>query len=283
MVIALSRLRTYASFVKIEHTVFSLPLIFAGTLLSTRGSFAPSLGLLILLAAIGARAMGMGLNRLIDAEIDARNPRTRRRELPSGAMGRGEAWTLTLLSGVLYLASAAALGPVCLTWSPVPVALFVMYPYLKRFTSLAHVGLGIAWSMGPLAGWLAASRDASGFGEVGWLWAFALLWVSGFDVIYATMDEAFDRQEKLYSLPARIGKRGALRVAAFLHVMACLCLVLLWKSQLHTPASLAWLAAAGLVLVWEHAVAGKSPEFAFFKLNAAIGFLVFAMVLSGIH
>jgi 4-hydroxybenzoate polyprenyltransferase len=282
MILALSRLRTYASFVKIEHSVFSLPLIFAGTLLRTRGGVEPALAALILLAAVGARAMGMGLNRLIDAEIDARNPRTRRRELPSGAMGREEAWAVTLLSGGVYLAAAAAISPVCLMWSPVPVALFAGYPYLKRFTSFAHVGLGLAWSAAPLAGWLAASPTLSGIGEAGWLWLFSLLWVTGFDIIYATMDETFDRQAKLFSLPARIGKRGALRVAAFLHVVAFVCLVLLWKSELRVPAALGWLAAIGLVLVWQHAVAVRNPEFAFFKLNGAIGFLVFAMILAGI-
>lgn len=283
MDIALTRLRTYASFVKIEHSVFSLPLVFAGTLLFTRGAFSPRLGLLILTAAVGARAMGMGMNRLIDAQIDARNPRTRRRELPSGAMARPEAWALTLASGAVYLAAAAAIGPVCLWWSPVPVALFTVYPYLKRFTTAAHVGLGLAWSLGPAAGWLAASGSMAGFGEVGWLWAFSFFWVSGFDIIYATMDETFDRQEKLFSLPARIGKRGALRVAAFLHVLAFVCLILLWKTQLRTPASLAWAGAAGIALVWEHAVAGKDPEFAFFKLNGTISFLVFAMILAGIR
>lgn len=283
----MKRLKTYAGFVKIEHTVLSLPLIFAGTLLGSRGW--PSLNLvgLILLAAAGARVAAMGLNRLIDAEIDRRNPRTKQRELARGAMRAGEGWAVVLAGSAVYLASAAAISPVCLMWSPLPLALFTAYPYLKRFTSLAHLGLGLAWSLGPVAGWLAAASAAAvpsvseGLAEVGWLWLFSLLWVTGFDVIYATMDEAFDRQAGLHSLPVALGKRNALNAAVLIHVAAFACLVMLWRSQLQTPASLAWLLATGALLVWQHAIAGKNPEFAFFRLNSIVGFLVFGLVASG--
>ena len=279
----LNRFRTYAGFVKLEHTVFSLPLIFAGTLLHTRGAWPGwRLVLLLVAAAAGARTVAMGLNRLIDDKIDARNPRTRGRELPRGAMRRREAWAIVLIAGVAYGASAWAIDPFCFKLAPVPVALFVAYPYLKRVTSLSHLGLGLAWSMGPLAGWLAAARSLARFDEVFWLWLFSWLWGAGFDIIYATMDEAFDREAGLHSVPVELGKRKSLQVAANVHAMAFLCLHMLWLIYLNTPAAFAWLAAIGVLLVWQHAVAERRPEFAFFQLNGVLGFLVLGMVLAGI-
>ena len=278
----LNRFRTYASFVKLEHAVFSLPLVFAGALLHTRGAWPGwRIVLLLVAAAVGARTMAMGLNRLIDHKIDARNPRTKGRELPRGAMRRGEAWAVVLVAGIVYGASAWAIDPFCFQLAPVPVALFVVYPYLKRVTSLSHVGLGLAWSMGPLAGWVAAARSFAQFDEVLWLWLFSWLWVAGFDIIYATMDEAFDREAGLHSLPVELGKRKALQVAANFHAIAFLCLHMLRLIYLNTPAASAFLVAVGVLLVWQHAVAERKPEFAFFQLNGVLGFLVLGFVLAG--
>ena len=161
-----SRIKAYAGFIKLEHTIFSLPLIFAGTLLHTGRWPSARLSGLILLAAIGGRVMAMGLNRIIDAKIDARNPRTQARELPSGNMRHGEAWFLVAAAGVVYLSAAAAISPICVWFSPVPVVLFVLYPYMKRFTTLSHLGLGLAWSMAPVGGWLAASGSLERMGEI---------------------------------------------------------------------------------------------------------------------
>ncbi|MBI3011037.1 MAG: 4-hydroxybenzoate octaprenyltransferase [Candidatus Omnitrophica bacterium] len=276
------RLKTYAGFVKLEHTVFSLPLIYAGALLHRASGLSARAAALILLAAIGGRVMAMGLNRIIDAEIDARNPRTRQRELPCGTMQRGEAWAIVALAGLLYVASAWAIAPICLWLSPIPVALFVVYPYLKRFTSLSHLGLGLAWSMAPLGGWIAASKSLAGIGEIAWLWLFSVLWVTGFDIIYATMDEAFDREAELHSLPVLMGKRSALRVAMILHAAAFLSLVMLWRAQLHTTPAAPWLAAVGGLFLWQHAVSERHPAFAFFQLNGILGFVVFGFVAAGL-
>ena len=281
MVARESRLKTYASFTKLEHTVFSLPLIYGGALLHVRSWPTAEFAGWLLLAAIGARTAAMGLNRIIDARIDARNPRTHGRELPRGAMRAREAWLIVTFAGLLYLASAAALGPICLRLSPVPVLLFVVYPYLKRFTLFAHLGLGLAWSMGPLAGWLAAAQSLSRFEDIAWLWLFSVLWVTGFDIIYATMDEAFDREQRLHSLPATVGRRPALAVAALLHAAAFLALGLLWQTQLH-PRSLWWLAAIGALFIWQHVIAERRPDLAFFQINSWIGFLVFGLILSGV-
>ena len=321
-----SRVSVYAGFVKLEHTIFSLPLIFAGALLGARSwsqhlpgfiagepSFravfsAPVIGwphhllanqrlapegpgLLsailqqvvgwILLAAVGARVTAMGLNRLIDAELDRRNPRTKSRELARGAMHSWEGWLLVLIAGALYLLSAAAIAPICLQLSPIPLALFVIYPYLKRFTSLAHLGLGLAWSMAPLGGWLAVSKSLAGIGDVGWLWLFSVLWVTGFDIIYATMDIDFDRVEGLHSIPAWIGQPNALRLATMLHIAAFAMLIMLWRAQLHSAASLLCLAPIAALFIWQHRISERNPAFAFFQLNALLGFLVFGFVLAG--
>lgn len=276
------RLATYASFVKLEHSIFSLPLIAAGLLLAAHRWPAAGLIALIFLAAVAGRVVGMGLNRLIDADIDARNPRTQRRELPRGAMQRAEGWLVVLVAGVIYAASAWAIAPVCLWLSPIPVLLFVGYPYLKRFTALAHLGLGLAWSMGPLGAWIGARGSLDGLGAALWLWLFSLLWVTGFDIIYATMDEAFDRKARLHSLPVALGKRAALSVAVLLHIGAFAALAAIWYRQLTGPFALGWLVVIGAVMVWQHLVAGRDPAFAFFKLNGAIGFLVLGFILAGI-
>ena len=278
--VAFNRIKAYSGFVKLEHTVFSLPLIFSGAVLGGHGWPSARLAGLILLAAIGGRVVAMGLNRLIDAKIDAHNPRTRQRELPRGAMQQGEAWAIVAVAGALYAASAAAIAPICLWLSPLPVALFVIYPYLKRWTALAHLGLGLAWSMAPLGGWLAASQSLQDIAQAGWLWLFSVLWLAGFDVIYATMDEAFDRQAGLHSLPARLGTSRALRVAAIFHVLSFLCLVML-RQQLPGMGGVWWLAAIAVLFIWQHAVAARRPEFAFFNLNAAQGFAVLGLVMAG--
>ena len=227
--------------------------------------------------------MAMGLNRIIDAEIDARNPRTKQRELPRGTMRQREAWAIVILAGLLYIASAASIAPICLQLAPIPIALFAIYPYLKRFTALSHLGLGLVWSLAPVAGWLAGSKTLGGIGEVGWLWLFSLLWVAGFDIIYATMDEEFDRSAKLHSLPARIGQDPALRMAAVLHAAAFAALYGLWKQELYSPIAFGWLIGVGALLIAQHAVAPRKPEFAFFQLNGAVGFMVLGVVLAGMR
>jgi len=282
LALASGRFKVYSGFVKLEHTVFSLPLIFAGTLLGLREPPTARLAVLILLAAVGGRVVAMGLNRLIDAEIDARNPRTQRRELARGAMRRSEAWAIVLIAAAVYAASAAAIAPICLRLSPIPVIGFFIYPYLKRMTALAHLGLGLAWSMAPLGGWLAASRTLTALDQVMWLWLFSVLWVTGFDIIYATMDETFDRKAGLHSLPARLGKRPALRIAALLHAAAFASLGMLWFKQLHADMALWWLAAIGALFVWQHLIAERRAGFAFFQLNGIMGFLIFGFILAGI-
>ena len=278
----MERFKRYASFVKLEHTIFSLPLIYAGALLAGKDQLNLRLIILILLAASGGRVTAMGLNRLIDAEIDRRNPRTKMRELPRGVMGREEAWALVAVAAAVYVGSAAAIAPICLWLSPIPLILFVIYPYLKRVTTLSHMGLGLTWSMAPLGGWLAVSQSFEPFWQITWLWLFSILWVAGFDIIYATMDEAFDREFGLHSLPAKFGKTRALGVAAILHLEALVALALLWWMQLRRFETLVWLLIIGIFLAWQHVIARREPEVAFFQINALVGFLVLGFVMLGV-
>ena len=215
------RLRTWGRFVRFEHTLFSLPLLFAGVLLGA-GGLDVSLSLLglVLLAGTAARTAALGLNRIIDRRIDAANPRTATRELPSGAMGLGEACALTAAGAVVYAAAAWWIAPICLALAPIPLAVFTAYPYLKRWTPWCHLGVGLGLAMAPLGGWFAVRQEFSDLAPPLLLGLFTLAWVAGFDVIYATLDEEFDRKSGVRSLPARYGRRTALRIARGLHALA---------------------------------------------------------------
>ena len=283
-----ARARTYASFVRLEHTLFSLPLILAGVFSAPGPAMSASRWLLTAVAAVGARTAGMSLNRLIDRRLDARNPRTRVRELPSGAMTPAEGVALLVGSTAAYLAACALLGRWYLEVAVVPLAVFTLYPYLKRFTPLCHLGVGTALGLSPLAGYAAAHPDLSRPGPELALAVFALVWVSGFDVIYATLDEASDRENGIHSLVVRLGRPGALRVAAALHGVAVIAAGLACAMVLRVPGAIAtpWgvVSALGFVvvatlLVLEQRLA-DDVHLAFFKINVWVGAAVLVTVLA---
>lgn len=273
---------TLARFVKIEHTLFSLPLIYSGALLAARGWISLRLALLMLVAAVGARTVALSLNRIIDREIDKRNPRTAIRELPAGRMKLLEAMAVLVVGLVLYFGSAELIGRFCLIWSPLPLAVFVFYPYMKRFTPLAHFGVGLGLAMAPLAGWVAVTQSLRNIIPGFVLGFFTMLWVTGFDIIYATLDEEFDRRENLYSLPSRLGKVPALRISGYLHALAFAVLVYIFAVYIQSWIAVPFLALAGFLLYLEHAKA-SDVELAFFKINAALGFVILVMVVVGVH
>lgn len=275
------RAATWARFVKIEHTLFSLPMLFAGAWLAAGGFPGFRVLFLIVMAGTGARIVALALNRIIDRAIDARNPRTAGRELPRGAMSLAEAWGVTVFGLALYLAAAFGIAPICGWLSPVPLGVFVLYPYLKRFTPLAHLGVGLGLAVAPLGAWMAVRQSFAGCGPALWLGAFTLFWVAGFDVIYATQDEEFDRRAGLFSLPSRLGTDGALRVAAGFHLAAFAALAVLFWTELRTPVAAALLAVVGVLLALEHR-RGQDVETAFFTINAWLGFVVLAFVLAGL-
>ena len=275
-----SRLATWAAFVKFEHTLFSLPLLYAGALIGADGLPDARTALLILGAGTGARTAALGLNRIIDRHIDADNPRTAVRELPRGAMKVAEAWGVVSGGLILYAASCALLSPLCLVLSPIPLAAFVIYPYMKRFTVLAHLGVGMALAFAPLGGFVAVTGSVGASAAVLWLAGFTFFWVSGFDVIYATLDLDFDRNAGLRSLPARLGRRGGLVVAGLFHAAAVACLFGLYVTDLAGFLGAVGILAIGAMLIAEHVLAER-VNLAFFQLNIAVGFLVFAVVLAG--
>jgi len=283
------RARVWASFVRFEHTLFSLPLLLAGAF-SVRGPALPAWRwALIALAAVSARTAAMAINRIVDRRLDALNTRTRGRELPSGRMGVREAVALLVASTLGYLLACAALGPWFLRVAPVPLAVFAGYPYLKRVTPLCHFGVGLALALAPLAGYAAAHPDLAEPAPALWLALFALLWVSGFDVIYATLDEAFDRAHGVRSLVASLGRTRALRVSAVLHALAFACVAFALTRIAHgAPAAPrgavaaalgSSLAAIGVLLMLEQRWA-EDVDLAFFKVNVWVGAAVLAGVLA---
>lgn len=268
----------YFRFVKIEHTLFSLPLIYSGVFLAAEQLPSWRALLLIFAAAAGARTVALSLNRIIDREIDRRNPRTAGRELPSGQMRLGEAIAVLGVGLGFYLGASYALAPICFYYSPIPLLIFVGYPYLKRFTPLAHFGVGLGLSMAPLGGWFAIAQSFHQVLPAILLSLFTLFWVSGFDIIYSTLDEEFDRQEGLYSFPSVLGRKKALAISALLHILAFAMLLALFLWQMRTPASFFFLLLAGGLLYLEQRKA-SDVELAFFRINIIIGFLVFLFVV----
>lgn len=271
----------YSSFIKIEHTLFSLPLIFSGALIA-EGKW-PSLRItvLMILAGAGARVVALALNRIIDRHIDSQNPRTKDRHLSSGSMSLIEAWVIAALGLALYLLSAWLISDFCLKWSWVPLLGFGAYPFFKRFTKWTHLGLGLVWSFIPVAGFFAVKPSLEGIMPAVMLGVFSVFWLAGFDIIYATMDEEFDRSAGLFSLPACWGAEKAVKTAAVLHSLAFIVLVLIYGVWLSGPITVMLLAAIGLLLFLEQKFS-HHVDMAFFKINAVIGFVVFFFIASGL-
>ena len=278
----MQQLQKFLRFVKIEHTLFSLPLIYSGVFLAAKEP--PTLALmgLVLVAATGARTAALSLNRLIDREIDKRNPRTAVREIPSGRMNVYEGG-LVLAGGIaLYLGAAALISPFCLMMSPLPLLVFTIYPYMKRFTVLAHFGVGLGLAMAPLGGWFAVEQSLTNILPGALLSLFTLCWVTGFDIIYSTLDELFDRREQLFSFTSRYGRKNALRISASLHLLSFIALALLFIFYIRALAALPLLLLSGFLLFLEHKKA-EDVEMAFFKINAVLGFVILGMIVVGVY
>jgi 4-hydroxybenzoate polyprenyltransferase len=272
----------FARLVKIEHTVFALPFAYVGALLALDG--APSLAQLVwlTLAMVGARSLAMALNRLIDAEIDARNPRTSARELPAGRLTRVQVLAFCLASLAVFLIAVWQLDPLVRWLWPIPVAAFVIYPYLKRWTWLGHLWLGAVDGLAPVGAWVALT------GDLPWeAWALGgavAAWVAGFDLFYALLDLEIDRREGLHSWATRWGVRGAFAGARVLHATT---VVLLALAGLGLEVGvLYWLgvAAVGGLLAYEHAIVRPDDlrrlDAAFFTVNGVISVVFCAFVVA---
>jgi 4-hydroxybenzoate polyprenyltransferase len=268
--------------IKFEHSVFALPFALTGALLAVHegGPAAANLALkfaLIAIAMVAARSAAMAFNRIVDAEIDARNPRTRARHLPARLLSRTFAWGFVAVSVFVFLLAAKALNPLCFALAPLAVAVIFFYSFTKRFTSFSHLVLGFSLGIAPAAAWIAVRGSLDP--RILWLTAAVTLWTAGFDVIYACQDYEFDGSEGLFSLPRLLGIAGALRAARFLHALMVGCLLALVHSL-----ELGWLALAGVaavtaLLVYEHSLVKPHDlsrvNAAFFTMNGYVSVLFF--------
>jgi 4-hydroxybenzoate polyprenyltransferase len=281
-----SRLVLYANFVKLPHTVFALPFALVGATLATYRVM-PTVAQLgwIVLAFTAARFAAMGFNRIVDRDVDALNPRTRMRELPSGALGVREASATVAVACALFVVAAWRLNPLCLALSPVALACVLFYSYCKRFTRWSHLVLGLGLSIAPVGGYLAL---AGRWSEPWWLLcalALAVItWSGGFDILYALQDEAFDRAHGLHSLPSALGVPRALALSRVLHVGTVTFLTL---AGVGAGATWIWFAGAGVVaalLLYEHSLVKEGDlsklDAAFFTMNGVISMVFLAFVVT---
>ena len=243
-----SFMRKLHSFTKVEHTLFSLPLLFAGAWLGADGMPPLKALLLISLVGLGARTFGMALNRILDRKMDAANPRTQNRELPSGQLSLGHGVAVAAVGLLFYFIGCALLGDLVFKLSLFPLIPLSIYSLLKRFTPLCHYGIGICLATAPLGAFVAVSNRLDFSPAVLWFALFSFCWISGFDIIYALLDEHFDRKHGVHSIPAALGHRGAHGVAAVTHAMALAALVLIWQWNGGIASLVALIAAAGAMI-----------------------------------
>jgi 4-hydroxybenzoate polyprenyltransferase len=275
----------FGRMIKFSHTLFAMPFALAAAAIAARGH-GITVGRLvaIVVAMVGARTAAMGFNRIADRHIDARNPRTAGRELPTGKVSLASATVLTLASMVLFVGAAAWLGPLCLGLSPVALALVLGYSYTKRFTWLCHLFLGLAIAAGPGGAWIAVRGDVAA--PALWLMLAVATWIGGFDILYALADRDFDRSAGLHSIPARFGVRGALVTSGLLHVVTIAAMVMLARAGGLGAIYLAGVAVIAGILVWEHAIVRPGDlsrlNMAFFNLNGYVSVAFFIATLADV-
>ncbi len=210
--------------IKFEHTVFAMPFAFMGAFLAAGGVPEAKVFFWVVIAMVGARTSAMGFNRIVDREFDRKNPRTAERAIPAGTVRLREAWAMVIIAALLFFFACSRLNPLTLTLSPFALGLTFFYSLTKRFTWFCHVVLGIALAFSPLGGYVAVSGTLEGFPYV--LSLGVILWVAGFDTVYACLDADFDREAGLFSLPSRFGREKAFKFAVFLHFLAFLMFIL---------------------------------------------------------
>ncbi len=280
----LTRLRLTLEMIKFEHSIFALPFALTGALLAWRDDGFHREGLWlkllwIVVAMVSARSVAMAFNRVLDADIDARNPRTKSRHLPAGLLTRRFAWGFIALWAFVFIFAARELNPLCFKLAPLALAIPMFYSFTKRFTSLSHVVLGFSLGIAPAAAWIAMRGSLDP--RILWLTAAVTLWTAGFDIIYACQDYAFDVQSGLYSIPKRFGIAGALWISRALHIGMLLCLIALVYAFALGVVAMLGIAAVAAMLAWEHRLVRADDlsriDAAFFTMNGYISviFLVF--------
>ncbi|MEX2270165.1 MAG: 4-hydroxybenzoate octaprenyltransferase [Vicinamibacterales bacterium] len=281
-----SRVRTYASFVRVSHTVFALPFALVGAVLASRAHPLTWTRIAWIVGAmITARSAAMGFNRLADARHDALNPRTSMRELPRGAMSRTEAVAFVAIASVLFIVCAWQLGPLPLALSPVALAIVFWYSLAKRVTSYTQFFLGLAMAVAPVGGWLAAGGPF--FAAEPWLLALAIgAWVGGFDILYACQDLAFDRAHGLHSIPVRFGVRASLLMSRACHVVTVASLAAIGFQASLGAVYMAGVAGVALLLVWEQSLVREhdlSQIKRAFDMNGYVGILYMATTVVAVY
>jgi 4-hydroxybenzoate polyprenyltransferase len=263
--------------IKFPHTVFALPFAFTGAVLAADGM--PSLGkiLWITLAMVGARSGAMGMNRLLDAEIDDRNPRTKTRAIPAGLLTKAQAGLFSLASFALLVFSAYMLNPLCLILSPAAIFVVSFYSLTKRFTWAAHLVLGVSLALAPIGAWAAIRGSIDPPAVV--LGGAVLTWVAGFDILYALQDMEFDRREGLHSIPGRLGLTGSLWVSRLLHILTVAGLLFIAGPLGLNFVYIIGVGVAAGMLLYEHMLLRGGDltklDAAFFNMNGYISVTVF--------
>jgi len=272
MTAVLQKIAIFMEMIKFAHTIFALPFALSGALLAARGMPTGRQVLFILLAMVGARTAAMALNRLIDAEIDAKNPRTASRAIPAGLLSKSAVFGAILLSLALLLWSAAMLNPLCLKLSPIAVFFLVLYSYCKRFTALAHIVLGICLAAAPIGAWVALRGTIELPAIV--LGLIVLFWVSAFDMLYALQDREYDRSVGLHSIPVALGVNGSLWLSRLFHLITVG--LLIWLIVLLSLGIWFWIGTAAMsaMLLYEHWLLRGGDltklDAAFFTMNGYI-------------
>jgi 4-hydroxybenzoate polyprenyltransferase len=276
--------RLFASLVKLEHTVFALPFAYIGAFLAVDGVPAVRDLLWISVAMVGARSLAMAVNRLVDARIDARNPRTAARELPRGALAPWQVVLFCLASLGLFLVAVYQLAPIVRWLWPIPVVAFVLYPYLKRVTWLSHAWLGLVDGLAPVGAWAAITNTLPW--EAWALGGAVAFWVAGFDLLYALFDLEVDRAQGLHSFPVRFGVSATFAASRACHVLTVACLV---TAGLGLPVgAFYWIGVAAVagLLAYEHSLLSPADlrrlDMAFFTLNGVISVTFFLFVLADV-
>ncbi len=279
------KVKVFLEMIKIEHTLFALPFAFMGALVGSMlvNGHLPSWGQVgwILVAMVGARSAAMALNRLIDAAIDAKNPRTANRAIPAGLLKAGEVLLFTVVSFGLLILAAAMLEPLSFYLLPIAVFMLVFYSFTKRFTWLCHVILGFTIALAPLGGWVAVTNVIDWTAII--FFITIACWTTGFDIVYACQDYDFDKKEGLHSIPVRFGIAKSLKIARGFHIVTAIgFLLLIWLTNLSWIYILGIVIACGL-LIYEHLIVKANDltrlNTAFFTMNGALSMVVFFFTL----